>query len=89
MAKVNEKYTTELKDTLKENDHITDVHFTSGGHHYFNVHEHTDGKKYGQIHRATIINNKTGKKEEQVAPNIKTLITETVKKEDILNDSAK
>jgi hypothetical protein len=33
----------ELKETLELNPHITKVHFTESGEHFFNVHDNNQG----------------------------------------------
>lgn len=71
----------DLHLTVLENERIDKVHFTTAGHHYFEVYAH-DGRKYGFI--ATENRLKNGKKEEMRVPLISSLICETVDREDIL-----
>lgn len=37
-----------LQDTVEQNDHIEEVHFTADGHHHFRVFDH-GGKKYTRL----------------------------------------
>jgi hypothetical protein len=49
MAKISQ----ELRETVAAHPHISEVHFTKSGAHYFNVHEYKGekgkGKKYGRM----------------------------------------
>lgn len=76
--------TKELQETVATNEHIKEVHFTQDGHHHFNVHEH-EKKKYVQVFRDKVIDNKTGKKIDRVVPNLKTAIVETISRDQVLD----
>jgi len=42
------KVTQSLQDTVEQNDHIEEVHFTADGKHHFRVFDH-GGKKYTRL----------------------------------------
>lgn len=86
-----------LQDTVKENEHITEVHFDKNGNHYLHAHEHitkdskgkeTSHGKFARIHKVPIINQDTNLRSEIATPDEKTRIVETVDREDIIKATA-
>ena len=78
------KVSKSLQDTVRENSHINEVHFTGEGHHYFNVHEHK-GDKYGRIDESAKLSADGRSTVKIHSPIIKTKIVETVNADEIRN----
>lgn len=81
------KFKDGLEDTLLQHPEITEVHFNADGGHHFNVFP-SGGKMYGNVIKqpVTVPDPKTGKPTEVIKeyPVIKTMIVETLKREQIL-----
>ena len=75
--------TADLQNTVRENEHITEVYFTASGKHYFNVHQH-GGEKYGRM-ATEAAQDVNGMGTSIAAPLEKERITETLTRDEVLN----
>jgi hypothetical protein len=80
------KISFELYETLEQNEHIEEVHFTADNQHYFNKHQ-LEGKAYGFLRTEQVKSHTVGEKQfykmVQV-PNPKTEIVVTLTREEVL-----
>ena len=96
MGKPKSQVSQELQDTVRNNEHITEVHFTKNGSHFFNVHKYDGGNPlypkdtckglYGRIIVDKVLRDK--KQIEISTPVISTKVMETCSREDILAANA-
>lgn len=73
----------ELCETLETHPNIEEVHFTKEGEHYFNVYEHS-GKKFGHIIVNKVRDTKKNVTVTTKVPNLKTIISETSSRDEIM-----
>lgn len=83
------KISFELWDTVDQNEHIQEVHFTKDNQHFFNKHPLTEtGKTYGFLKVQQVFSHSVGDKKfykmKQIA-NPPTEITETLSRKEILS----
>jgi hypothetical protein len=94
-----QKISDELKRTVGASKHISEVHFTASGEHFFNVHEHVEkgkkpgaGKKYGRMKLEAVPSHVEGDRQifkQSSVPMEEFEIVETLSRDEILGEGKK